>query len=209
LTLIVLAAFVIGNTITTIFDRALGALGGGVGSVVAMQPVKRAYDYAVAPWRDHMWRTVAKAHLGTKAPNDTSLLSQQVFDQSCEMIKLLPVDEQETRLSEITLQRAETAMDDMKWEGWYDHYHQIVIKPDERDFAFHVRSGLNFNMEATSLYVLISALFVPGLRHWWCILPACLWIFVAFTEIYSTWHSYMNKWGSLSAQIKYLSEGGA
>jgi hypothetical protein len=88
---------------------------------------------------------------------------------------------------------------------WYDHYHQIVLQPREQDFVWHVQNGLNFNLETTAVYVLIGALVVPSVRHWWCIVPACMWLLLLVAEVYTALQQLSNKWLTLSAQVKYLS----
>jgi hypothetical protein len=111
-------------------------------------------------------------------------------------------------LAALNREKFESDMNDFEWEQWYDHYYRIVVEPTSPDLSWHVRTGLNFNMETSALYVLISAVFVPSLRHWWCILPSCLWVLLLFAESYSIAKRISNKWSTLSDQIKYLSAGG-
>jgi hypothetical protein len=102
-----------------------------------------------------------------------------------------------------------TDMDDWKWADWYDHYHQVVLQLRNPDPAVHVQRGLHFNLEATALYVLISAAIVPSLRHWWCILPSCVWVLLLVAQEYSAVARFANKWSTLFAQIEYLDGAGA
>ncbi len=99
-------------------------------------------------------------------------------------------------------------MDDGDWARWYDHYHQIVLQPGSHDFVSYVRTGLNFNLETAALYVLVGAALVPSVRHWWCILPACVWLLILVAEVFSAWTRFTDKWSTLSEQIKYLAGEG-
>lgn len=75
-----------------------------------------------------------------------------------------------------------------------------------RDFDFHIRSGLNFNLEVTGLYVLLSSFIVPGIRHWWSLIPACIWVFLGIAEVVHALRRYGDKWSTLFQQIDYLSK---
>src|SRR5258705_12627328 len=75
--LVLLLAFVIGNTLSTALaillivpTATLGAITYAVRSRPSYQD-RHAYD--PAPWRDPNWRALAKKHLGDRAPNDTLL----------------------------------------------------------------------------------------------------------------------------------------
>lgn len=205
--LILLAAFVVGNSLTTFLSSLLGALGGALGSISVKEPYKPPHSYDTAPWRDERWRTVLKSRLGAQAPNDTSLIPPAVLKIRREMIDSLPANERPMALVNLGREKLSAEMDDGNWEQWYDHYHQVVVfEEDRKDFDLYVRRGLNFNLETAAVYVLISAVFVRSLRHWWCILPTCMWVLLLVAQEYSGFKRYTNKWSSLSAQIKYLSE---
>src|ERR1019366_7110704 len=61
LSLILLAAFVVGNTLTTFLSGFLRFIGGAYfGGIVALRPYRPPRSYVVAPWRDPKWRTVLK-----------------------------------------------------------------------------------------------------------------------------------------------------
>jgi hypothetical protein len=96
--------------------------------------------------------------------------------------------------------------DDSNWSRWYDYYHSTVLRPSDLDVSFHVRRGLAFNLETTAIYLLISACFVPAVRHWWYVMPSCLWTLILAASEWSETKSMMNKWSTLSKQITYLSE---
>jgi len=170
-----------------------------------MRPYKPAPSYDVAPWRDPRWRTLVKNRLGAQTPNDTLPMSQEIYDVRLKMIELRPVEQRQMAIADLQAERIASYMDDGKWEQWYDHYHQIVLQQRDPDVDPHVRTGLNFNLQTAALYVLISAIVVPRVRHWWCVLPACLWFLILLAEIYWAWKRFSDKWYTLSDQLKYLS----
>jgi hypothetical protein len=205
LSLILLASFAIGYSMTTFLRALLGGIGGAVGALVK-RPYQSPHTFKVAPWRDPRWRTALANHLGAKVPKDSHPIAADIFETRREMVDYLPKDQQAAAHYALKSERLNAEMDDLQWEQWYDHYHEIVLKPADRDVFQHVRWGLNLNLETAALCVLLSAPVVPRLRHWWCILPACLWLSILLAEEYSGWKQYTNRWSTLSAQIKYLGE---
>lgn len=208
LSLILLAAFVIGNTLTTFLSAFLGALGWEWGFFSGMHSYKPSASYDSAPWRDPRWRTVLRNRLGPQTPNNAPFMWQALYDLRLQQVNLMPAGERPAALAALNLEKIQSDMNDSEWEQWYDHYHRIVLEPISPDVSWHVRTGLNFNLETTAVYVLVSAVFVPSLRHWWCILPASLWFLLLFAESYSILKRAGDKWSTLSDQIKYLSAGG-
>lgn len=206
LSLAVLVCFVVGNTLTTFLNGFLGAIGGVVGHRYALRPYKQPSSYDVAPWRDPMWRMALRKQLGVDAPNDTRPLSEPIFKQRCEMVSFLPRENQTAAFVSLNQEKLSAEIDDARWAAWYDHYHYIVLFPRKRDFVWHVANGLNFNLQATSLYVLVSALVVRQVRHWWCIVPACIWLLFLFAESYAGFKSLTNQWSTLTQQTIYLTE---
>jgi len=205
LSLIVLVAFVVGNSMTTFLGSCLGMLGAVVGTIAAQQPYKQPPSYETAPWRDPKWRTVLKSYLGPQAPNDTQLLSEKVIEQLTKAIDLRPSVERRAALAKLNFEVIDTKIDDGHWADWYDHYHEvIVLGHDKKELDWYVRTGLNVNLEAAAVYVLLSALVVPRVRHWWILFPACLWILILLAESYYAAKQFTNKWSTLSAQIRYL-----
>lgn len=199
---IVGVAFVIGYTIVRALSSLLGGLGGFLGSLIYKA------DVPVAPWRDPAWRALVKSKLGARAPNDTTLEPEQIYNFKCELVKRLPENERGAKLAALAVERSNAEQDDWLWRNWYDHYHQIVLGPKAGDFLWHVQTGINFNLQATALYVLISMCFVPSIRHWWSVVPAITWLALFLLELYSTWIRYSNRWTTLMDQIKYLSQDG-
>ncbi len=206
--IVVLAAFVIGNSLTTFLSGIMGACGGVVGTIQARKPYKSSYTYDFAPWRDPRWRLLMRQRLGDQAPNDTRLITDHILDQHKQVIELLPENQRAEPLANLILAKSNAELDDMRWEQWYAQYHQqVTLQSGYQDFAWHVRSGLNYNLQAASVYVLVAAVFVPSLRHWWWILPACFWVVLMVAEALSGVRNLMDKWSSLSVQIQYLREG--
>lgn len=91
LSLILLTAFIIGNSMTTFLNALLGAAGGAYGSWSARrQTYQPPHSYDIAPWRDQRWRVLLRKHLGAQAPNDTLLLREELFNLRRESINFLP-----------------------------------------------------------------------------------------------------------------------
>jgi hypothetical protein len=205
LSLILLVAFVIGNSLTTFLSALLGAIGGEIGRFNAQRPYKPAPSYDQAPWRDRRWRVALKNYLGADAPNNTYLLSGEFLKLKHRHADYLPEPQRLLAHSEVESEKLTTEMDDLNWAYWYDHFHRIVLFDQlKRDFQWHVRQGLIFNLETTGLYLFICAIFVPYLRHWWCILPAFTWVLVLVAQEYSSFKNYVDQWSTLSEQTKYL-----
>jgi hypothetical protein len=207
LSLIVLVAFVVGNTMSAFLSSLFRWVGWIIGYTLGHLFYKPSHFHDVAPWRDPTWRGLVKSRLGTQAPNDTRLMPQEIFDLRKKMLEGLPEEQRSSALFDLVNERMDAAMDDANWARWYEHYHQLLIQPDDRDVVWHVRNGLNFNLQTASLYVLISALVVPSIRHWWCILPACMWVLDLVGEFCWLVKQFSDKWSTLPEQIKYLSGG--
>jgi len=122
------------------------------------------------------------------------------------MIEFLPQGGQPRALHELNSEKLSNDLEDMRWERWYAHYHEIVLRPDDRDLFFHVGWGLRINLQAAALYILVSAFAVPSLRDWKWLAPAFGWVLILAAEEYKSVMDYKNNWSTLSAQIKYLSD---
>jgi len=72
------------------------------------------------------------------------------------------------------------------------------------DFIFHIRIGLRFNLEAAGLCVVVGAMFIPGVRHWWALAPAIAWVLILIAEAYTGLANAYNQWSTLPLQIEYL-----
>lgn len=209
LTIVLVVAFVVGNTITTCVAGIIGAVGGIVGYSVALKaPYKPAHLYKIAPWRDRRWRVALKKFLGTEAPRDSELMSQELFDLRQRIFSEYRDQQQAaTELLALQQEKFNSEVDDSRWQQWYEHFHKVVLsEPPAHQLAFHVQTGLSFNLEATGLYLLVSAIVVPAVRHWWFIIPAFVWLLYGFAEVYDNLRKYIDKWSTLPAQINYLSQ---
>jgi hypothetical protein len=204
LTITLVAAFVVGNTMTAFLSGLLGALGGWIGSVMARRLNWPSSSYKVAPWREPRWRALLRKHLGAAIADDTLPMSQEIYDFRARLIEALPESERRTATVSLMTERNQTFLDDSLWKQRYDHYHEVVLKEVDQTFEFYVARGLNYNLETAALWVLISATVVPQVRHWWFILPACVWVLVLVAETFRAWHRYIEKWGTLSEQLTYL-----
>jgi hypothetical protein len=209
LAIVGLSSFVTGNSLNSFLNGLLGMMGGIYGRIIGMRPYRPSKSYETAPWRDSRWRSALKAKLGSESPNDTFLMTQELYDLRRLQLDYLPKTQADLGLAQLNLEKLQTEIDDSRWAQWYEHYHRMLYYPTSPDPAWHVARGLAFNLETTALYLLISAVFVPALRKWWCIIPSCIWVLLLIAQEYAGLKRAMDKWETLSDQIKYLSTGGA
>ena len=106
---------------------------------------------------------------------------------------------------DLNAERLKAESDDLAWSVWYDHYHSIVVRPDDKDIFLQVHTGLRFSLETAALYLLLSAIFVPPVRHWWYIAPASVWVVLLVVESIEAARKALDKWSTLNEQVKYLS----
>jgi hypothetical protein len=202
-------SFIAGYTLTTFINGMLGAIGAISGHALAQQPFRPAHSFGVAPWRDHLWRTALKRALGPDAPEDTLLITDEAFQERKQIldnwVALMGSAAQQQELSKLQQEKLASEINDGKWRQWYEHYHRVVIEKYGQDFTFYIRTGLNFNLEAAGVYVLLSAIFVPSVRQWWALVSASIWVFMGIAEVFHTLQRYPNRWSTLFQQIDYLS----
>jgi len=202
LSVVLLTAFIVGNSMTQFLSSILGATGG---VIATLRPYQPPHSYTVAPWRDPRWRAALKNYLRAQAPKDTQLIPQALFNMMRTSVNNLPEAQRPGALVKLEGDKLDTEINDHNWADWYSHFHRVVLFDHEaRDIQWHVHQGLAFNLETAALYVLISTVFVPSVRHWWCILPACMWAMVLIAGEFRSVSQTMNKWSSLSEQIRYL-----
>jgi hypothetical protein len=159
----------------------------------------------VAPWRDPRWRIALKSYLGTDAPNDTYLVTQELIELKRQAVNFLPEGHRPEAIAKLNGEKISSEIDDSRWSQWYEHFHQIILfGRDKRDFDSYVANGLNVNLASASVYVLLSMPFVPPVRHWWCVLPACVWVLIYASCEYASLMNLTNQWSTLAKQIEYL-----
>jgi hypothetical protein len=198
--LIVLVAFVIGFTATTFLNAILSGVGGAIGAVSYKPP----HSYDIAAWRDPRWRELIRRRVGTGCPNDTRLLSPMNVDLRTKIAGNLPLVQQQDAITALHLERLAAESDGLNWAVWYDHDHKIILEPN-RDVVWHVHTGLAFSLETAALIVLFSATFVPSVRHWWHILPSCMWVFLFILDHVFAVKKASDEWWTLNDPVKYLS----
>lgn len=202
LAVIVLVAFVVGVSMTTFLQVALNGLGGAIWS---QRPPKSSYVRPLAPWRDPRWRMALKGHLGSQAPGDTVLMTEELFDLRRKTLELQPEPARSLALKNLNMEKSKTELDDFYWAQWYDHFHRIVLEPSDRDFV-HLWTAIDVNFGTAGLFVLLSSILVPSLRHWWSLVPAVGWTIVLIGREFTNQDKCKNQWSTLSRQIKYLYE---
>ena len=201
LALIMCVAFAIGFTMNALLRGLLGGLGGVVGPKLFQR--KAPHTYSIAPWRDALWRTLAKAYLGQHAPPDTVLMTKSLYDLRRKALDLQPEPARSFAISQLEMERLNSEINDGYWAQWYDQLREIVIQPGDRDFT-HVWWGLTTNFGTAGLYVLVSSAYVSSLRHWWSLAMASTWVLMLVAQEYTGTKKYTDQWSTLSAQVKYL-----
>jgi len=204
LTILIIAAFVIGYTMTTFFRGILGAIGGVYGTwLIKKHPSPPSFEIQLGPWRDPRWRALLKRHLGSQSPADSMLMTAEVFKMRMEMAKYLPHHEQAAAVANLNLEKLNLEINDSQWSQWYDYYHEKVLQPEETDVLSHVRWGLNINLDTAALFILIGSYYIPNLRHWWVFVPTIVWLCLLAAEEYSILKKYTDPWSTLSAQAQF------
>lgn len=199
-------AFVIGNSMTRLVAATSSTLGRKIGNAIGYRLSDPSLLVTNArPWRDARWRSLVKEQLGDRAPKDSQVVDQKVFDRMCEVAVDLPEPQKEAEFARLIKLQSDTLNDDFEWSRWYDQYHAAIIQPNDFTIETYIRNGLDFNLQAAAGYVLISATYVPALRHWWWLVPAFAWCVITVVEGYSLLERLFNKWSTYSDQIKYLS----
>jgi hypothetical protein len=122
LALVLLVAFLVGNSMTTFLSGLLGSVGGIVGAITALRPYTPPHSYEVAPWRDPKWRTALKHYLGPEAPKDTRPFFQELLTLMQKEVDYLPEQERPGALAKLRNDKLNAEIDDGRWEQWYDHY---------------------------------------------------------------------------------------
>jgi hypothetical protein len=203
---VLIAAFVIGNSLTAFLTAAMGGIGGAIGGTRSLKPYIAPHFVMPAPWRDPRWRLVLSNVLGIKAPKDSNLIGQSLLDLRIQGIQLLHPSLQVAETARLNSEKLQAEIEDGAWAQWYDHYHYLLLRPDDKDIFQHFRQSLNSCFQTASVYILVSALLVPGVRHWWLIFPSCFWLLILVAESYNGITRYNNKWSTLTDQIKYLGD---
>jgi len=206
LTIAVLSCFVLGFTLTAIVSGIAGGIGGLVGAVQARRPYQPPHTIKTAPWRDPVWRTALKKVLGGDAPDDTQPMSEEIFKMREEFLRQVPNDYQRN-LIDLQQEKLKSEIDDSRWQGWYEQYHQIAIgkRYNDAPFQIAINQSLQFSLQTTGLVLVVGIYFVPAIRHWWCIVPASFWVLTAIGQTYYALKAYSNRWSTRAEQIEYLS----
>lgn len=203
LSIVLLLALVVGSTVNAIVNSLLGGIGGAVGAYT----YKHHYMVEFAPWRDPTWRAALSKVL-REPPKNTLLWPDWFYEMKRKAAESAPGGPNALALTQVDSEMLQNRREDREWARWYEHYHTAVLQPRENDVVYYVQRGLQFNLQTASLYTLVSLFFVPAIRHWWCVLPASIWVALLIgSEVYGA-KNVMNKWSTLDLQITHLTEVG-
>jgi hypothetical protein len=206
LAIVMLLAFIIGNSMTTFLSGFFGMLGGAYGGFLGSRPYRAPHTVEGAPWRDSRWRVALRKYLGADAPNDTILMSDGLYNLKIQMANSQPAAQVQMAVLAVNNEKLGLEIDDGKWARWYEHFHSLVLTAPERELTRVVGRGLRYNLETASVYVWISAFWVRGLRHAWVLVPAALWIFFLAVEEIAGLLRVRNQYSTTSDQITYLTD---
>jgi hypothetical protein len=142
--------------------------------------------------------------LGNKCPNDTRPISPAILELRTKLTTNLPQSSQAEETLKLQQEKLSAESDDLAWSSRYDHYHKIIVLPDEKDIFLQVHTGLRFSLETAAVYCLMSSVAVPAVRHWWLLVPAVFWTLLLILESVESLRKALNKWSTLNDQIKYL-----
>jgi hypothetical protein len=203
LALLLLVAFVVGNSMTTLLLVVAKSAAPAIGRFLA-EHSGRTGEAAIAPWRQSNWRVLVKAQLGPDSPSDTHFITAATFKFREDAIVNLPEDQRATAYRNLFNEKMTTDADDRTWESWYDHYHGLVLNPPDYSVERYVQNGLVFNLMTSAFYILIRMPFVPQLRHWWWVSFATVWCVIVIAVSDSWVRRLRDPWSTLSEQVAYL-----
>jgi hypothetical protein len=200
-------SFVIGNTITLFVFALGGAIRGGIAGGMSALPSRNPPKAPqTVPWRDPMWRKLAKKYLEDSAPADTLPLSEDDFKSRSHGLSLLQANERAVKEKELNALRATLAMDDWEWSRWYAQFADQLRAEKGRDFTAVFAQGIRANLQTTGVYLLVSLFFVPALRNWIVFSFSVGWVLLLSAETYTTYAGYSNPWTTWFAQMEFLAE---
>jgi uncharacterized membrane protein YkvI len=134
-------------------------------------------------------------------------MTEAIFNIRVQSIALLPEADRPQAVNDLNREKFQSETNDFEWYGLYNHYHSVSLTSRERwDVQRYLYHGLNFNLATAALYVLASALFVSRLRHWWCILPALIWVLIFVVEQIGSVVRFRDPWSTLSEQVQYFAK---
>lgn len=203
--LFVLAAFAIGHTVTSLLRAVIDDLGFWIGGMLSrVIPHKASYEYEAAPWRNSEWRKAVRQRLGDATPKDSELLTADLFQVRTVAAQYLPPEKQAMELMRLAEERISTQADDIQWKSLYQHYHFLLLEPDDKDVVLHIKHGLTYNFLSAAIYVLTAATMVRTVHHWWCVVPSAAWVVIVLAQTVGRYHQLTAEWSTLQAQTAYL-----
>jgi hypothetical protein len=201
LSLILGAALIAGWTMTAIYVAIMGGLEGVLSPV--LQKYLQGETPQHPPWRNKNWRALAITYLGSAAPKDLDLISDEVLNIWIEAARLIPDPMQQAQeISRVTREQTEAKMVDSYWQSWWDTLHHDVLL--FRDSAAQMTLTLEANLQAASLLLLFAIPSTPVLNHWWVISTCLFWLIMRGLRTYALLRNVRNPWSSFTKQMDYL-----
>jgi hypothetical protein len=201
---IVVLAFVVGNSLTTLLMVAANAIGPVLGGLLVKLDLQSAGTNVAAPWRDPKWRNLVTQQIAPNVPGQAAFVSDELYAMQRRGFEGLPEPERNRQIAELGARKFLGDVADQAWAEWYDHYHYIVLNPADRPVEWHIQTGLAVNLATGALWLVGSMIFLPAARKWWCISFACLWFAVAVIATLHFMWNLTHPWRTYSIQLKYL-----
>ncbi len=132
-------------------------------------------------------------------------MSPELYELRKKTANLMPPTERDAELRAIEREKLTSEIEDGRWSEWYEQYHRVVLR-QEPELLMRVRRDINRHLEVSGLYLLVSAVWVPGVRHWWCLLPASVWLLLLVADEFWGWKRSTDRWLTLNDQISFLSK---
>ena len=133
LCLILLTAFIVGNSMTTFLNFSLNFTGGVIGARMAKKTIPIANLLRSGPVEG---QGVACGIASTRWRANTwgpTLMPEPIFNIRVPTIALLPEADRPQAVNDLNREKFQSETDDWEWYGLYNHYHSVTLTSRERD----------------------------------------------------------------------------
>lgn len=201
---VLLIAFVIGNTITALLFALAYPASRKLGSLIAALDIDGDDPDLSAGWRDPVWRSLVRRQLRAASPPDTTYISEKFIELKQNEFEMMPAAQRANAEAELSTEKHKTDEDDERWRRWYNHYQNIVLLERSETLEYNLAIGLHANLMATALCILFSMPFVAELRRWWAIAFAACWLLTLFLTCLNWVPKLRGRFATFSEQQAYL-----
>jgi hypothetical protein len=201
LSLILVSALVSGWTVVTAYGALFGFVHGALSPALLRWLKGEKQEHP--PWRNKTWRALVMTYLGSAAPEDLDLVSDEVLALQVEAANLLPNPlERAQAIAKAKDTQGRAAVVEYYWESWWHTLHQDVLQ--DKDPVTQLTLTLQVNLQAASVVLLCAMPSTPILRHWWVISPCVFWLVMGVMTVYAYLRQLRDPWSSFTKQMDYL-----